>query len=138
MATPNAPAACAGEVATMVVSLCTETDAAWVPPKVTAVGKRNPLPWMVTDVPPASGPWVGEIDVTIGVGATHANAGDVGFVPPSVVTWTEPVPTVWIGATASMRVSFTTVNDVAATPPKVTEVAFVKPDPVSVTGPPAV
>ena len=37
-----------------------------VAPKLTAVAPEKPLPVIVTVVPPASGPDVGEIDVTAG------------------------------------------------------------------------
>ena len=39
-----------------------------VPPNVTLAPDRNPVPVIVTDVPPAVVPDVGEIDVTVGAG----------------------------------------------------------------------
>ena len=39
-----------------------------VAPNVTAVVPLNPVPVMVTDVPPVAGPDVGEIEVTVGAG----------------------------------------------------------------------
>ncbi|MNX90424.1 hypothetical protein D3C86_1224720 [compost metagenome] len=46
--------------------------AADVAPKVTAVAPEKLAPLMVTVVPPAEGPLVGEIDVTVGA-PTYVN-----------------------------------------------------------------
>jgi hypothetical protein len=64
--TSTTPASPTGEVAVMLVSLTTVTSmAAWVP-KLTAVAPVRAVPVIVTTVPPASGPAVGEIPVTVG------------------------------------------------------------------------
>ena len=64
--TSTGPAPCAGEVATIVVVLLTVTlDAAVVPKDTVAVG-ANPLPVIVTCVPPFTGPVAGLIDFTVG------------------------------------------------------------------------
>ena len=60
------PAACAGAVAMMVVGLTTVMPVAAAPPMVTAVAPVNPVPVMLTDVPPTVGPDAGEIAVTVG------------------------------------------------------------------------
>jgi len=60
--TLTAPAAWAGVVAVMLVALTTVTPVAAVPPKVTVAPETNPVPEIVTGVPPAAGPDAGEID----------------------------------------------------------------------------
>jgi hypothetical protein len=64
--TSTVPAEPAGAVAVMLVALTTVNEVAAVLPKLTAVAPVNPLPVMVTAVPPASGPATGEIPVTTG------------------------------------------------------------------------
>ena len=60
------PALPAGVVAVMVVAFTTVTAVAAVPPNVTAVAPVKLVPVRVTDCPPASGPDVGLMDVTVG------------------------------------------------------------------------
>ena len=57
-----------GEVAVIDVAELTVKPAAAVPPKVTAVAPVKLVPVMVTVVPPAIGPTVGEIEVIVGEG----------------------------------------------------------------------
>ena len=63
MSTVPAPA---GAVAVIDVAELTVKPVAEVAPKVTAVAVENPVPVTVTVVPPAPGPAVGDIDVTLG------------------------------------------------------------------------
>ncbi len=56
----------AGLSAVMVLSLTTVTFVAAVVPKSTTVAPVNPVPVIVTSVPPAAGPVVGERPVTTG------------------------------------------------------------------------
>jgi hypothetical protein len=56
----------AGEVAAIDVGLLTVNEVAAVPPNFTAVTAVKPLPMMVTGVPPAAGPLLGETAVTDG------------------------------------------------------------------------
>ena len=56
----------AGDVAVIDVAETTLMPVAAVAPKLTAVAPVNPVPVMVTDVPPTPGPEVGAIDVTVG------------------------------------------------------------------------
>ena len=56
----------AGEVAVIWVAELTVKVVAAVAPKTTAVAPVKLVPVMVTDVPPARGPAVGAIDVTVG------------------------------------------------------------------------
>lgn len=86
------------------------------------------VPAIVTDVP--AGPLVGVNDVIMGVACTKENPTFVA-APPGVVTDTLPV--VPAATTAVTLVGETTVNDVAAVPPKLTAVAPVRFVPVIVT-----
>ena len=65
--TSTIPAACAGETAVTVVLLTFVRLAAVVVPNLTAVVAVNPVPVIVTVVPPVAGPVVGDIEVTIGL-----------------------------------------------------------------------
>jgi hypothetical protein len=56
-------------MAVTLVALTTVNEVAAVLPKLTAVAPVNPVPVMVTDVPPASGPALGRIAVTVGAAA---------------------------------------------------------------------
>ena len=56
----------AGDVAVIEVPELTVKPVAGVAPKLTAVAPVNPVPVTVTEVPPAVGPAVGEIEVTVG------------------------------------------------------------------------
>ena len=64
--TLTAPAACAGVVAVMEVLLPNVTPVAAVPPKVTVAPDTKFVPVIVTGVPPAVVPDVGEIELTVG------------------------------------------------------------------------
>ena len=63
--TSSAPAP-AGEVAVIDVAELTVKLVAPIAPNFTAVAPVKLAPVIVTDVPPAAGPDVGEIDVTVG------------------------------------------------------------------------
>lgn len=62
------PAECAGAVAVIEVPLTTFTPDADVPPSFTVAPVRNPVPVIVTAVPPAVVPVAGEIALTVGAG----------------------------------------------------------------------
>ena len=66
--TLTTPAACAGVVALMDVLLVTETFVAAVAPNVTVAPVEKLVPVMVTFVPPAIGPALGDTPVTVGAG----------------------------------------------------------------------
>ncbi len=72
--TSTAPAVWAAVVAVMVVSLTTVTPVASVAPKVTVAPLTKFVPVIVTAVPPVSGPLVGSMEVTVGVGGAPAVA----------------------------------------------------------------
>ena len=64
-----------------------------VPPKVTAVAPVKPVPVIVTEVPPVSGPDAGATLVTVGAAIyVNRSAGIVADVPPGVVTTTSTAP----------------------------------------------
>ena len=65
----TAPAACAGVVAVIDVLLTTVTPVAAVPPRLDRRSScRKPVPLIVTAVPPAVVPVLGEIEFTVGAG----------------------------------------------------------------------
>ena len=64
--TVTAPAACAGVVAVIEVLLTTTTLLAAVPPNVTVAPLAKFVPVIVTAVPPAAGPLLGDTPVTVG------------------------------------------------------------------------
>jgi hypothetical protein len=66
--TLTAPAVCAAVVAVIDLLLTTTTPVAAVPPKVTVAPDWKPVPVMVTAVPPAVGPELGAIALTVGAG----------------------------------------------------------------------
>jgi hypothetical protein len=68
-ATVTVPAACAGVTATICVLDTTVKLRAAVPPNVTFDAPPNAVPEIVTDVPPAVFPVVGESPVIAGFGA---------------------------------------------------------------------
>ena len=70
--TSTAPAACAGVVTVIDVAEFTVTPVAGVPPKVTDVAPVRFVPVIVTVVPPAVGPALGESPVTVGAGTGAA------------------------------------------------------------------
>jgi hypothetical protein len=111
----------------MLVDELTTNDVAVIPPKLTDVAPVKLVPVIVT-VPPVA-TLVGVKEAIAGAGMNVKPVFVV--VPPGVVTLRppdEPVPT-----TAVIVVELTTVNDEAATPPKLTAVAPVKFVPVIVT-----
>jgi hypothetical protein len=59
-----------GDVAMIELALVTVNAVAATLPNVTAVAPVKLLPEMVILVPPAAGPLVGEIEVTLGVATT--------------------------------------------------------------------
>jgi hypothetical protein len=82
-------------------------------PNATLVAPVKPVPVMVTVVPPAIGPELGEIDVTTGAGrSTNVNrsAETAADLPPAVVTKTFFTPTGSGGDCAVIVVSECTVN----------------------------
>jgi hypothetical protein len=103
------------------------------PLNFTAVAPANPLPLIRTEVP--TGPLVGENEEIVGAAAVVVTVKFVALVavPPGVVTVIFPV-TAPLGTIAVIRVPAPFTENVPAdTPPNVTAVAPVKPDPLIVT-----
>jgi hypothetical protein len=121
----------AGDTAVICDALFTVNEAAVVPNK-TLLAPINPVPVIVTGVPPTVPPVDGEIAVTVGA-YVNWSSGLVGDVPAVVLTVTSTVP-VPAGDIAFIVELFTTVYDLADTVPNITEVTFVKPLPETVTG----
>ncbi len=128
--TETEPEAPAPTVALMLVALTTVNVVAGVPPKLTAVAPVKFVPVILTTWPVL--PEVGVKDVIEGAGVEDINVNPALLAMPfDVVTLTLPVapaPT-----TAVILVALTTVNEVAAVPPKLTADAPVKFVPVIVT-----
>jgi hypothetical protein len=126
------PADSAGAVAVILLELLTVYALAAVPPKLTAVAPVNPVPLIVTLVPPAIGSDTGLTLVTEGT-YLKTSLEFVALVPPPgivTVTSTAPDPA---GEVAVIDVALVIVNVLAAVPPKLTAVAPVKLVPAIVT-----
>jgi len=66
--TLTAPAAWAGVIAVIEVLFTSVTPVADVPPSFIVAPDKNPVPTMVTAVPPVDTPELGVIEVTVGAG----------------------------------------------------------------------
>lgn len=64
--TSTTPAACDAVTHVIDVALTTTTEVQAVPPKVAPAPARNPVPVIVTAVPPRNGPTIGVIETTVG------------------------------------------------------------------------
>ena len=108
------------------------------PPTVTEVALDRLVPTMVTEVPPAVVPEVGESKVYVGAGTTYVNALPAVTEPPAVVITTSLAPALPDGVVMVIAVAVL-LEMVAVLPPTVTEVALERLVPVIVTEvPPAV
>jgi hypothetical protein len=117
-------------VALILVGLCTVKVRAAVPPKLTAVAPVKLVPVMVTTCPVF--PDVGVNEVMVGGMAAPIKVKPV-IVPTPLAVVTLILPVAPAPITAVMEVALTTLNEVAAVPPKLTAVAPVKLVPVNVT-----
>ena len=106
--TSTVPADSAGESAVHDVLDEQLTPVAAVEPKLTVSPNWKPVPVMVTVVPPAVGPAVGLMAVTVG-GVTYVNwsAEDTALVPAGVVTVMSTKPAEPAGETAVTEVGDT-------------------------------
>jgi hypothetical protein len=84
------PALCDGDVAVIEPPLMIVNDAASAAPNLTAVTPAKPEPLMVTDVPPAPVPVVGDTDVTDGVVCAAEEQKYVNVRAPFWL-WAEPL-----------------------------------------------
>ena len=123
----------AGLSAVIVVLLTTVTLVAAVVPKSTAVAPVKPLPVIVTNVPPTSGPLLGLMPVTtVAVYAEVRSAGEVADLPRR----RGHGHVHGAGARRAVgcdRAVVTTVTPVAATRAEIDRRGAVKPLPVIVT-----
>jgi hypothetical protein len=104
------------------------------PPNVTLVVLMNPVPVIVTTVPPVVAPELGEIELIVGAGATYVYALlSVPLRPFPFVTTTSTTPDVRAGVVAVIVVVLTTLILVAVVPPNVTVASPEKPVPAIVT-----
>ncbi len=132
--TSTVPAVPAGETAVMLVPETTVTLLVLVRPKSTVAPVTNPVPVIVTVVPPATGPAAGTTPVTVGTGSyVYSSAGEVALIPPGVVTVTSTVPAEPAGDVMVREVGEATSRPVPAVDPNFTTVAPVNPVPVTVT-----
>jgi hypothetical protein len=129
--TSTVPRDPAGATALIDEGVTTFTEVAGLGPNMTAVAPVNPVPVIVTGVPPVVGPDDGLMPVTVGA-YVNTSSGLVAEVPAGVVTVTSAVP-VPAGAVAVMEVSEFTVKLLAGALPNFTAVAPVKPLPDTVT-----
>jgi len=136
------PAAPAGEVAVIWVGELTVTAVPAPAPNATVEPVMNPVPVIVTTVPPASGPDVGLIAVTVGVTAVYVNLS-----VPTIADWPPGVlvtrTSIWValivaGEVAVMEVAEFTTTPVAAFVPNTTVALLRKLVPVIVTDVPPV
>ena len=128
------PAASAGEVTVKDVSDATFNPVPATLPNSTDVAPVKPVPVTVTTVPPLEGPPTGLTEVTPGSdGYVNKSVLTVGLLPFGVTTCTLIDPAASAGDATVNDVSETTVNEVPATFPNNTDVAPVKPVPVTVT-----
>src|SRR5665213_1810345 len=133
-------AAWTGDTAVICVSERTVKLGAATGPKATDVAPVKPEPVIVTMVPPAVVPDVGETALTTGTGAPNVktSAETIALVPPTVVTKMLRVPAASAGDTTVIFVSEMIVKLAADVGPKCTLVVPVNPVPVTViTVPPA-
>ena len=132
------PAVPAGDVATQVVVAEHDTPVAGVVPNLTevvVVPSTKPVPVTVTTVPPARGPALGVMELTVGIRSSVKRSPVTGAeLPPGVVTRTGAVPAVPDGVVMEQVVAVGQLMAVAAVPPTVTAVDPVtNPVPVTVT-----
>lgn len=103
----------------------------------------NPVPVMVTTVPPAVAPLDGETAVTVGTASAekvNRSEGDRSLAPTESLTVTSVVAAAWAGDTASVSVPASSGRkETAGEPPKLTPVTPKKPAPsMSTSVPPDV
>jgi hypothetical protein len=135
----TAPALPAGVVAVIDVLLTTTTLVAAVDPNFTVAPVAKFVPVIVTAVPPATDPLLGDTLVTVG-GTTYVYPlAKLPLNDPTLVTVTVTAPALPAGVLAVIDVLLTTTTLVPAAPPNVTVAPEAKLVPVIVTAvPPAV
>jgi hypothetical protein len=136
--TVTTPALPAGVVAVILVLLATTMLVAAVPPNVTVAPEAKLVPVIVTDVPPAVGPVLGDTLVIDGL-TTYVNPLLRVPFSPLTVTVTATGPALPAGVVAVMLVLLTTAMLVATVDPNFTVAPAAKLVPAIATAvPPAV
>jgi hypothetical protein len=134
--TVTAPAAFAGAVAVICVLLTTTTFVAAAVPNVTVAPDAKFVPVIVTDVPPAAGPLLGDTPLTVGA-MIYVNAlAKLPLCGPGFVTVTVTAPALPAGVVAVICVLLVMTTLVAAAVPNVTVAPDTKFVPVIVTAVP--
>lgn len=134
--TVTAPAAFAGVVAVIVVLFVTTTLVAAAVPNVTVAPDAKFVPVIVTDVPPAAGPLLGDTPLTVGA-MIYVNAlAKLPLCGPGFVTVTVTAPALPAGVVAVICVLLVMTTLVAAAVPNVTVAPDTKFVPVIVTAVP--
>src|SRR5271166_1057540 len=132
--TSTVPADAAGELAVISVDETTETELAGTVPNRTVDPVTKPVPVMVTEVSPATGPALGLTPATTGtLYEVNWSALEGAEVPPGVVTVTSTVPADAAGELAVISVDETTETELAGMAPNWTVAPATKPVPVMVT-----
>src|SRR5205807_2291967 len=122
------PADPAGETAVSFVALTNVTEVPAFAPNLTVAPLTNPVPVIVTVVPPAVGPADGLTAVTAGTAALlYLSAVPVALVPPGVVTVISTLPADPAGETAVSFVALTNVTEVPAFAPNLTVAPLTNP-----------
>jgi hypothetical protein len=130
-----------GAVTALIVSEFTTTTLVAAIPMVTVAPARNPVPEMITEVPPAVGPDEGVIDCTNSTEESWKRnpLGRVLACWSGFLTVTDAVPVACAGVVTEICVAETTFTRVPGAVSKVTVAPATKPLPLMVTTlPPAV
>ena len=127
------PAAFAGVVAWIGVALTTVTFVAGAVPNNTSAPARKFVPVIVTVVPPAVGPLLGIILVTVGVSILYRKFTLDKLDWPLTWTITPALPARWPGVTATICEELVTGHGCCVVPPNVTVAPDAKLAPLIVT-----
>ena len=130
--TATAPAAFAGVITVIDLSLTTLIEFPALPPNFTDDMPVKLVPVIVTIVPPAVGPLDGVTDVIVGA-ATYVKPFVLVADPSDVVNTTSTTPADFTGATTLTEVALTIVTDLPAVSPNITDFVPRKFVPVIVT-----
>src|SRR3989442_1224295 len=137
--TLTVPTACVPVVPVRVVSLSTLAALRVTPPIVAVAPAWKAVPVIVTRVPPAEGPFAGEIVVTVGAGAgsyVYVQAHVADCESGLITTTGFPVPGACAPVVPLSVVGPVTLTPVSATPPTVAVALDWKFVPLIVTGVP--
>jgi len=125
---------CAGDTAVQVVIEEQLAETVFAPNWIFVPAPiANPVPVIVTLVPPVTEPLFGLTSVIVGASNWKRSAPTLALVPFGVVTVTCTEPELEAGETAVIDVAEFTVTEAALVDPKSTDVAPVNPVPVIVT-----